>query len=52
MVKNLSAIQERFNRWLGKIPWRREWQPSLVFWPGESHGRYSTWGRKELEMRE
>ena len=27
-----------FNPWFGKIPWRREWQPTPVFLPGESHG--------------
>ena len=27
----------RFNPWVGKIPWRRAWQPTPVFWPGESH---------------
>ena len=34
------------------IPWRREWQPTPVFLPGEFHGQmgYSSWGRKELEM--
>ena len=26
----------RFNCWAGKIPWRREWQPTPVFLPGES----------------
>ena len=26
----------RFNPWVGKIPWRREWQPTPVFLPGES----------------
>ena len=25
-----------FNRWVGKIPWRRGWQPTPVFLPGES----------------
>ena len=30
-----------FNPWGGKIPWRRKWQPTLVFLPGESHGRGS-----------
>ena len=25
-----------FNPWVGKIPWRRAWQPTLVFLPGES----------------
>ena len=36
---------------LGKIPWRRERLPP-VFWPGEFHGLYSPWGRKELETTE
>ena len=35
----------------GKIPWRREWQPTPTFLPGESHGQrslvgYSPWGHK------
>ena len=25
-----------FNPWVGKIPWRRVWQPTSVFLPGES----------------
>ena len=29
----------RFNPWVGKIPWRRKWQPTLVFWPGKPHGQ-------------
>ena len=28
-----------FDPWLGKIPWRRAWQPTPVFLPGESHGQ-------------
>ena len=28
-----------FNPWIGKIPWRRVWQPIPVFLPGESHGQ-------------
>ena len=27
-----------FHPWVGKIPWRRTWQPTPVFLPGESHG--------------
>ena len=27
-----------FDPWVGKIPWRREWLPIPVFWPGEFHG--------------
>ena len=39
MLKNLPAMQEtRFDPWVGKIPWRRKWQPTSVFLPGESHG--------------
>ena len=38
-----------FDPWVGKIPWRRAWQPTLVSLPGESHGQrnlvgYSPWG--------
>ena len=25
--------------WVRKNPWRREWLPTLVFLPGESHGQ-------------
>ena len=35
-----------------KIPWRREKLPTLVFWPGEFHGLYCPWGRKELDITE
>ena len=46
-----------FNPWVGKIPWRRKWQPTPVFLPGEFHGwwnlvGYSPWGRKELDTTE
>ena len=27
--------------WVGKIPWRRAWQPTPVFLPRESHGQRS-----------
>ena len=33
-----------FNPWVGKIPWRREWQPTLVLLPGEFHGQRSLAG--------
>ena len=40
MVKNLPAnagnIRDRFHPRVGKIPWRRAWQPTPVFLPGES----------------
>ena len=31
-----SYRRRRFDPWVGKIPWRRAWQPTLVFLPGES----------------
>jgi len=39
----------RFNPWVGKIPWKRKWQPTPVILPGKSHGQrslagYSPWG--------
>ena len=45
-VKNLPEMWERpeFDPWVGKIPWRREWQPTPVFLPGESHGQRSLVG--------
>ena len=53
LVKNLLQCQRpRFDSWIRKIPWRREWLPTPVFWPGEFHGLYSPWGRKELDMTE
>ena len=30
--------------WVGKIPWRRKWQPTPVFLPGETHGQRSAVG--------
>ena len=46
-----------FGPWVGKIPWRRKWQPTPVFLPGESHGQwslagYTLWGRKESDVTE
>ena len=40
MVKNLPAMQETgFDPWVGKIHWRREWQPIPVFLPREFYGQ-------------
>ena len=33
--------RSRFDPWVRKIPWRREWLPTPVFLPGESHERRS-----------
>ena len=56
VVKNPPANykRHRFNPWVGKISWRRNWQPTLVFLPGEFHGQrslasYSPWDHKESD---
>ena len=33
-----------FDPWVGKIPWRRAWQPTPVFLTGECHGQSSLVG--------
>ena len=33
--------RHRVNPWVGKIPWRRKWQPTPVFLPGKLHGQRS-----------
>ena len=47
---SLQSRRQRFSLWLGKIPWRRTWQPIPAFLPGEFHARhlvgYSPWGSK------
>ena len=58
MVKNLPAKAgdekntDRFDPWVGKIPWRRAWQPTPVFLRGESDEQkrlvgYSPQGHKQ-----
>ena len=39
-----------FDPWVRKIPWRRAWQRSLVFLPGESHGQRSL-GPQTIELQ-
>ena len=62
MVKNPPANADRYQRqgfhaWVEKIPWRRAWQPTPVFLPGEAHGHrilagYGPWGHKESDTTE
>ena len=54
---SLQCRRPGIDPWVGKIPWRREWQPTLVFLPGEFHGQrslmgYSPWSHKELNTTE
>ena len=45
-LNHLPAMQETWVQSLGrKIPWRRKWQPTPVFLPGESHGWRSLVGK-------
>ena len=46
-----------FDPCVRKFPWRREWQPTPAFLPGELHGQrsltgYSPWGCKESDTTE
>ena len=62
VVKNLPANAGRckrpgFDPWVGKIPWRRAWQPTPIFLSGESHGQRSLvgcspWACQELDTFE
>ena len=62
MVKNLPSNvgderEDGFDPWVGKIPWRRVWQSTLVFLPGEFHEQrsltgYSPWSCKESDTTE
>ena len=45
-----------FNPWVEKIPWRRKWQSTPVFLPGDSYGQkslvgYSPWGHQESDIK-
>ena len=53
----LQCRRPAFDPWVEKIPWRRKWQPTPVFLPGESHGQrslagYSPWGHEVSNMTE
>ena len=49
MIKNTPAMQASgFNPWVGKIPWRRVWQPTPVFLPGESLGTEEPGGLQSM----
>ena len=52
-----QSRRPRFDPSVGKISWRREWQPNPVFLPGKSHGQRSQacsspWGHKKSDMTE
>ena len=41
---NAEDVRHEFDPWVGKIPWRRAWQPTPVFLPGKFHGQMSLAG--------
>ena len=51
----LQCMRPGFYSWVRKIPWRRNWQPTPVFLPGEFQGQrilagYSLWDRMTEEL--
>jgi len=57
VIKNLpaSAGDADLIPEFGKIPWRKKWQPTPVFLPGEPHEQrnlvgFSPWGLKETQL--
>ena len=57
-VNNMPAMQETQIQSLGQEdPWRKKWQPTPLFLPGEVHRQrnlagYSPWGHKDLDLTE
>ena len=57
VVQRVNNLPARQDSWVEKIPWRRKWQPTPVFLPGEFHGQRSLagcspWGHKQSHMTE
>jgi len=60
-IKKQPAMRETpdtlVGSWVGKIPWRRKWQPTPISLPEKSHGQwclvgYSPKGHKESDTTE
>ena len=50
LVKNPPVMQETWVRSLGwEDPLEKGKATHSIFWPGEFHGLYSSWGHKELD---
>ena len=53
----LQCWRPGFDPWVGKIPWRKKWQPTPVLLPEKSHGQRSLvgcspWGCRESDTTE
>ena len=44
--------RRQFNAWVRKSPWRRKWQPTLIFLPEKSQGQRNLLGYKRREKKE
>ena len=54
-MNGISLVVQWLRICLAMQPWKRAWQPTPVFLPGESHGQrslvgYSACGCKELDV--
>ena len=54
VIQNQNTWSDQF---VGKISWRKEWQPTPAFLLGKAHGQsslagYSSWSRNELDRTE
>ena len=50
-LANAGDVRDTVSIWVGKIPWRRAWQPTPVFLPGISHGQRSLVGYSSQESQ-
>ena len=46
----MQSGRSGFNPWVGKIQWRRAWQPTPVFLPGESPGTEEPGGLQSMGL--
>ena len=56
-LANAGGARDGLSPWVGKISWRRAWQPTPAFLPGEPHGQRSLagegpWGHKGSDTTE
>ena len=49
LVKNPLSMRET---WVQPLGWEDPLEKGKAAWPGESHGLYSPWGHKELDVTE
>ena len=49
--KHSALNADGFDPWAEKIAWRRKWQPTPVFLPGESHGQGEPGGLQSIGLQ-